>query len=1005
MRYQNYLHFKLPITMNISENGKLIEQIGNKYIFQLATNNILVVKETDKVNYMRLFRKGELVLEYKDEISSDNTFIRYIYDQKFTFKDNKLVSTEILAANIWINIYNSAIKYEDKNSINITPFILNTQKRSFSTCSIEKDYLFPEWLENSKYAAELFILFEIFLILLMIIIFFVILPNNSNEITTLIASTNIIKLRRIKSQNVWNELILNFNNKIFTKSLFETKFNQFWNKIEDKFTENNHMFILFKIKYVNNEYATIGNLQRLNQNDKNWYINWIINNMEFKSEYYIETTIESLIFSYGFKQGKAPIKKSFTENIRYQEYQNNTIPISYNPFDYGKLTGKDQFDNYSQFILQNKEGNLINFKQFNKYNEITIFNKGEIILSFKDEYILDNKFVRIINNKKYYFENNQQILFMKENKVKFISKIPVSKNTNNNVLILDIETFIKDQILIPYVISIYDGKTANSFFYLDYKNVDDLVMSALKSIMIKKYNNYNIYIHNLAKFDIIFLLKYLIKLGSINPIIHNNKIISIDLNFGDNNKYQLHFKDSYLILLASLKKLSEYFSVNTPKSVFPIFFVNENNLNYKGNVPDIKYFGNKITQEEYDNYSKNFNSNWNLKIEAIKYCEIDCISLYQLIFKFNKLIFNLFKINIHKYPTLPSLAFAIFRSNFMMETVIPQLSGKIANDIRQGYTGGSVDMYIPKPLERAKIYVYDVNALYPFQMKSQPMPVGAPTYFKGNIWNLEENAFGFFYCKIIAPNNLNEPILQTHVKTNNGTRTIAPLGIWEDMLFSEEIKNAQKYGYKFEILWGYTFERKYIFVNYVSFLHNLRNQYPKSHPLNFIAKILLNSLYGRFGMDDNFPNINVIHKDYYNDFEIKFLELIIDKVEIGDYYLITIKSNIENESNANHNINIAIASSITAYSRIHMSQFKNNPDINLYYSDTDSIYTDSEIEDSFINNKVLGKLKLENICKRAVFLAAKLYCLEFENSELKIKVKGLKNTSDLKFNDFKNLCH
>lgn len=29
------------------------------------------------------------------------------------------------------------------------------------------------------------------------------------------------------------------------------------------------MFILFKIKYVNNEFSTIGKLQRLNSNDKN----------------------------------------------------------------------------------------------------------------------------------------------------------------------------------------------------------------------------------------------------------------------------------------------------------------------------------------------------------------------------------------------------------------------------------------------------------------------------------------------------------------------------------------------------------------------------------------------------------------------------------------------------------------------------------------------------------------------------------------------------------------
>jgi len=50
-----------------------------------------------------------------------------------------------------------------------------------------------------------------------------------------------------------------------------------------------------------------------------------------------------------------------------------------------------------------------------------------------------------------------------------------------------------------------------------------------------------------------------------------------------------------------------------------------------------------------------------------------------------------------------------------------------------------------------------------------------------------------------------------------------------------------------------------------------------------------------------------------------------------------------------------------------MSQFKNNPTINLYYTDTDSIYTDSNVEKSFIDKTILGKLKLENTCNKAIF--------------------------------------
>jgi hypothetical protein len=137
------------------------------------------------------------------------------------------------------------------------------------------------------------------------------------------------------------------------------------------------------------------------------------------------------------------------------------------------------------------------------------------------------------------------------------------------------------------------------------------------------------------------------------------------------------------------------------------------------------------------------------------------------------MIFKLFSKNMHHFPTLSSLAFDIFRSNFMKENTIPQITGQIEKKIRSGYSGGAVDMYIP---EGENINCYDINSLYPSQMHSQLMPIGNPTYFKGNILNIKENAFGFFYCKISAPDDILHPILQTKVKINGITKTISPIG-------------------------------------------------------------------------------------------------------------------------------------------------------------------------------------------------------------------------------------
>jgi hypothetical protein len=165
-----------------------------------------------------------------------------------------------------------------------------------------------------------------------------------------------------------------------------------------------------------------------------------------------------------------------------------------------------------------------------------------------------------------------------------------------------------------------------------------------------------------------------------------------------------------------------------------------------------------------------------MKKEVIKYCIDDCISLHQVLIKFNYLISNNFNINIKKSPTLPSLSFTNFRYNYLEKDQIAQISGKIQSDIKNSYTGGSTDMYIPFNDESKQIYIYDVNSLYPFVMKEFDYPIGMPTYFEGDIRNFDKDAFGIFFCEIESPKYLEHPIIQTHVKTKNGIRTISPLG-------------------------------------------------------------------------------------------------------------------------------------------------------------------------------------------------------------------------------------
>jgi hypothetical protein len=103
----------------------------------------------------------------------------------------------------------------------------------------------------------------------------------------------------------------------------------------------------------------------------------------------------------------------------------------------------------------------------------------------------------------------------------------------------------------------------------------------------------------------------------------------------------------------------------------------------------------------------------------------------------------------------------IYKILFMPEDKVYQIHGITERNIRQSYTGGAVDVYIPHNrltsflindnVEYETLYYYDVNGLYPTVMANKFMPVGKPTVFVGNIKKYVSDAYGFFYCKISSP--------------------------------------------------------------------------------------------------------------------------------------------------------------------------------------------------------------------------------------------------------------
>ena len=199
-------------------------------------------------------------------------------------------------------------------------------------------------------------------------------------------------------------------------------------------------------------------------------------------------------------------------------------------------------------------------------------------------------------------------------------------------------------------------------------------------------------------------------------------------------------------------------------------------------------------------------------------------------------------------------------------------------------------------------------------------------------------------------------------------------------------------------------------------MYELRTEFAKDHPMNLIAKLLMNSLYGKFGMKAQKSIIEMFdlnissQKQSATEIFDNLGESITDYIQL-DHHLVLIRNNIANymydESKDLYHgldVNIAIAAAVTAGGRMWMSGLKNHPNFNLYYSDTDSIIINQPLPDNLVGNK-LGQLKSECVIEKAVFLAPKVYGLITKNGEEIIKVKGVtkETMKNIHFNDLESL--
>ena len=424
-------------------------------------------------------------------------------------------------------------------------------------------------------------------------------------------------------------------------------------------------------------------------------------------------------------------------------------------------------------------------------------------------------------------------------------------------------------------------------------------------------------------------------------------------------KKDINFQDSILLLNNSLRTLSHDFEVETVKGHFPHNWITQEKLDYIGPKPDITSFPD-ISIKEYQEILEPYN----LKVECLKYLEADCVSLYQVLNKFQADIFKLTKIDPLVSNTIASLSNKVWRyldkKNLLNLRSIP-MGAKIHGIIRKAYYGGICEVYAPHIKGGIK---YDVNSLYPHIMNSVKFPVGSPIFSSQKDLNFY---YGFCYAKI----NTAEVLIKGLLPYRFNNMLMTPLGKFEGWYYSEELKLAEKLGYKIEVLYGIHWkQRSSIFTNFYNVFAKLKMESTGS--IRAIAKLILNSNYGFLGLSEDISKSEIIKKsDAVKDNSEQNIETLNEELCIQ-----TRELREDEETNVDKDyldtINIAVAAIIAAEARMFMLQYR--LDSKTAYTDTDSIIASGTepLDNMSIDPTKLGSFKIEEAFKEFTAIKKKI---------------------------------
>ena len=479
-------------------------------------------------------------------------------------------------------------------------------------------------------------------------------------------------------------------------------------------------------------------------------------------------------------------------------------------------------------------------------------------------------------------------------------------------------------------------------------------------------HNYELYFHNL-KFDGCYIISWLLSHGftwiedkkdrddnTFTTLITDmGQFYSIVIYFEAHNKKHVNkitIKDSLKILNFSVEKIAQDF--NLPVSKLKIDYHAKREK------------GHKLTEEEIA-YIRN---------------DVEIMSMALDI---------VFSEGLTKM-TIASDALADFKERIgQFRYFFPELPLEMDQDIRQSYKGGFTYLNpIYQGLEVGAGYVLDKNSMYPSKMVKEVLPVGWPIYFDGKYEYDKTHplyiqrltcSFKLKKGKIPSIQLKNNPSFKAteYIESSNDELVTLTLCNPDLELFLDNYDVDNVYwqgGWKFRGVRG-------IFKDYVNFWTEKKIQAKKEHngARYVLSKLMLNSCYGRFGLNP----MSRTKRPYLVDGVLKFAL---------------------NEIEHRKPVYVAMAAFITAYARkdiIESSQMIREYSLKHYgfdayiYSDTDSIHCLMKLKDLRamkeeldIDDYKLGSWKIESSFEKAKFLRSKAY-IELGEGGLNVTIAGL----------------